>query len=240
MKIANIIAPIKLLRGSHTDTASTGQGCVMEVIAYLNGEPQIRDQSECVCFVVQPILIWFNDFLSDNERRILIPFIERAMGSATKDRTVIAYRARLVADTARRMSIAAAKFAKAAKATKLAKSAKSAAKFAAKFAAKAAKFAAKAAAESDAEYVEYAAKAAKLAKSAANYAESAKFAAEYAKSVEYAEFAAEYAAGYADSGAIREEIKSACLGFLDRALPQHEHGPVVIERAIRLRELITA
>ena len=67
--------------------------------------------------------------------------------------------------------------------------------------------------------------------------DAAKSAAEYAKSVaEYAKYAAKYAAEYA---AIREEIKSACLEFLDRALPKQEQGPVVIERAKRLRELVT-
>lgn len=37
------IEPIKLLRGQHKDTATTGQGCFMNVIAYLNGDPQITD-----------------------------------------------------------------------------------------------------------------------------------------------------------------------------------------------------
>ena len=175
--LKNIIEPIKLLRGSHAHTARTGQGCVMNVIAYLNGESQITDQSECVCFVVRPIAIWFNDFLQDDERHILIPFIERAMGSATKDRMEIARRVHLVADMAERMSIAVNKYAKSAESAESAKSAELAA--------------------------------------------------------EFAELAAEFAA-------IREEIKSACIGFLDRALPQQEQGPVVIERAIRLRELVTA
>ena len=188
-KIANIIEPIKLLKGSHDHTASTGQGCFMNVIAYLNGEPQITDKSECVCFVVRPIAIWFNDFLQDSERHILIPFIERAMGSRTSDRAEIERRALLAADMAQRMSDAAAKYS-----------------------AEAAAWAAGAAAE--------AARAAAWA--AAEAAEAAWAAAEAARAV-----------------AIREEIKSACLEFLDRALPQKEQGQVVIERAKRLRELVT-
>ena len=55
--ITEIIKPIKLLSGTHNDTAQTGQGCFMNVIAYLNGEPQITDQSDCVCYVVRPIAI---------------------------------------------------------------------------------------------------------------------------------------------------------------------------------------
>ena len=266
--LKNIIEPIKLLRGTHSHTARTGQGCMMNIIAYLNGESQITDQSECVCFVVRPIAIWFNDFLQDDERHILIPFIERAMGSATKDRMEIARRVHLVADMAERMSIAVNKYAesaaKSAKSAKYAESAESAAKsaesaeFAAKsaesaeFAAKSAELAAEFAAKS-AELAEFAAKSAELAaefaaksaelaaefaaKSAELAAESAEFA---AKSAELAaEFAAKSAELAAEFAAIREEIKSACIGFLDRALPQQEQGPVVIERAIRLRELVT-
>lgn len=193
MKIANIIEPIKLLKGTHDHTASTGQGCFMNVIAYLNGEPQITDKSECVCFVVRPIAIWFNDFLLDSERHILIPFIERAMGSVTTDRAEIERRAHLAADMAKRMSDVAAKYAKYDK-----------------YAAEYANYAAKYAAESAAESANYAAESA---------AKSAKYAADYA--------------------AMREEIKSACLDFLDRALPKQEQGQVVVERAIRLREMVT-
>lgn len=87
------LKPIKLLSGSHADTGKTGQGCFMNVIAYLNGEAQITDQSTCVCVVVRPIAIWINDFLMDSERHILLPYIERAMGSATCDREELFRRA---------------------------------------------------------------------------------------------------------------------------------------------------
>ena len=63
------IAPIKLLAGSHSDTGETGVGCFMNVIAYLNGEPQITDQSECVCFTVRPMAIFLNG-LANNEQRL--------------------------------------------------------------------------------------------------------------------------------------------------------------------------
>ena len=262
-KIANIIEPIKLLKGSHDHTASTGQGCFMNVIAYLNGEPQITDKSECVCFVVRPIAIWFNDFLQDSERHILIPFIERAMGSRTSDRAEIERRALLAADMAQRMSDATAKY-----------SAEAAA-WAAGAAAGAAEaaWAAWAAWAAGAARAAWAAEAAESARDAARAAESARAAARAAEAAEAAAWAAGAAAGAAEAAAwaaeaaaeaaesawaaaraaeaaraaawaagaaaIREEIKSACLEFLDRALPQKEQGQVVIERAKRLRELVT-
>lgn len=79
------IEAIRLLKGSHSDTGKTGVGCFMNVIAYLNGEPQITDQSPCVCPTVRPIAIWLNDYMTDEERPQMLPLILRAMGSATDD-----------------------------------------------------------------------------------------------------------------------------------------------------------
>jgi hypothetical protein len=104
MSIGKIIEPIKLLAGTHADTGQTGQGCFMNVIAYLNGEPQITDQSTCVCFTVRPIAICLNDFLRDGERARMLPYIERAMGSATDDRKEWERRAFLAADMAQKCS----------------------------------------------------------------------------------------------------------------------------------------
>jgi hypothetical protein len=94
------VEPIKLLSGSHADTGATGQGCFMNVIAYLNGEPQITDDSPCVCVSVKRIAIWINDYLKDGERERLIPYIERAMGSATDDKVEIRRRVCLAVDMA--------------------------------------------------------------------------------------------------------------------------------------------
>jgi len=164
MQILDIIKPIGLLKGTHEDTGATGQGCFMNVVAYLNGEPQITDQSTCVCVTVRPIAIWLNDFMRDDERAQLIPFIERAMGSATEDKTELVRRAWLAVD--------------------FANEARSIAAESAKYAAESAEYAAKSA-KYAAEY------AAKSAKSAAEAAESAKYAAksaaEYAKYAKYAE-----------------------------------------------------
>ena len=88
--ILEIIRPIRLLYGSHSDTATTGQGCAMNVIAYLNGEQVITDQSPCVCSTVRELIIWLNDYLIDgDERQELLPYLLRAMGSATEDKAVI-------------------------------------------------------------------------------------------------------------------------------------------------------
>jgi len=100
--ITEIIKPISLLKGSHEDTAKTGSGCFMNVIAYLNGEAQITDQSPCVCVTVRKIAIWLNDFLRDDERGEMIPFIDRAMGSATDDKAEMARRLCLVVKFASR------------------------------------------------------------------------------------------------------------------------------------------
>src|SRR5262249_46842137 len=47
-----------------------------------------------------PIAIWINDFLMDSERHILLPYIERAMGSATCDQRELGRRARRAAKIA--------------------------------------------------------------------------------------------------------------------------------------------
>ena len=86
------IEPIRLLQGMHDDTATTGHGCFMNVIAYLNGESQITDNSPCVCVTVRHLSIQLNDLGTDEQRLRLLPFVLRAMGSATKDAEVLAAR----------------------------------------------------------------------------------------------------------------------------------------------------
>ena len=104
MEIIEIIKPIKLLRGPHDDTAVTGQGCFMNVIAYLNGEQQITDHSDCVCYIVRPIAIFLNDFLDNSERHLMLPYIDRALGSRTDDMAEIMRRMDLVVAFANRCS----------------------------------------------------------------------------------------------------------------------------------------
>ena len=155
------IKPIKLLSGSHADTGATGQGCFMNVIAYLNGESQITDKSPCVCVTIRPIAIWLNDFANEEQRQRLLPFVMRAMGTTTDDKVEMTRRIAAVVKYAEFNARLADSFAK--YAAKSADAAKSAAKSAADDAAKYAADAADAA--------EYAAKYAKYSKSAAEYIE---------------------------------------------------------------------
>ena len=120
MSITEIIKPIKLLSGSHSSTGETGQGCFMNVIAYLNGEPQITDQSPCVCAAIRPIAIAFNDFLNNDDRAVMLPYIERAMGSATTDMAEMSRRAWLAVDLANTCRDIASNSANAANAAKAA------------------------------------------------------------------------------------------------------------------------
>jgi hypothetical protein len=135
--IADIIKPIQLLKGSHEDTAKTGSGCFMNVIAYLNGEPQITDASTCVCVTIRHPVIWFNDWLKDDERHELIPYIERAMGSATDDQDVMKIRLAALVKFANEHSRIATEYA----AEYAAKYATESAVYAAKYAASSAEYA---------------------------------------------------------------------------------------------------
>ena len=128
------IPQIKLLAGPHGDTALTGTGCFMNVIAYLNGEPTITDQSECVCYVMRPLAIWANDWMNDAERPALLPFLLRAMGSRTDDMAEIKRRLALVVEFANKQGNFAAQYAQ------YAQYAQDAAKHAAQYAAQYAKY----------------------------------------------------------------------------------------------------
>lgn len=104
MTILNIISPIKLLSGHHGDTGTTGQGCTMDVISYLSGDKIITDHTECVCFVVTPLVIWLQDYLTDHKRSLMIPYIPRLMGSRSYDPAVFVPRAQAVARFANKCS----------------------------------------------------------------------------------------------------------------------------------------
>lgn len=82
MNILDTIKPITLLHGHHDNTGTTGSGCFMDVIAYLNGEAQITDSSPCVHEAIRDVMVAANDSLAHKDRQELIRFIPRAMGSA--------------------------------------------------------------------------------------------------------------------------------------------------------------
>ena len=203
--LLDVVRPIKLLSGSHADTGKTGQGCFMNVIAYLNGEPQITDQSACVCVVVRPIAIWINDYLVDSERHILLPYIERAMGSATCDQEELFRRAGRAVKMAEEIRDIAYADVTAAYAADAASAAETAAK-----------------ATTIAKASIYAAKASIYAAKASTYA---------AKASDYAAEASTSAVDTAYATA-RESIIDSCLRFLDDCLPKVETArQETIERA---------
>jgi len=211
------IEPIKLLSGSHNDTAKTGSGCFMNVIAYLNGEPQITDQSPCVCATIRKIAIWLNDYMKDSERHMLLSFVQRAMGTATDDRDVMNRRLDEVVSLANDMALYAAGSAG---------SAAGSAEYAAEYAAEAAGYAAEAA--------RYA------AKYAAGYAEAARSVAKYARYAAESAGCAARSAGYAAEYAaectlMRKNIIERILKFMDAACPPADvPSQILIDRANEL------
>ena len=237
--ITEIIKPITLLKGSHKDTGQTGQGCFMNVVAYLNGEAQITDQSECVCVTIKPIAIWLNDYLRDNERVRMIPFIERALGSATKDKDEINLRLALVVAFAQKMrnistlsddyAQSAAECAKYAAAQYAEYAAQSFAAECAHYAAQCAECAADYAAECAADYAAECA-----AQSAAECA--AQSAAECAK---FNFYATKWAESFIEYTEIRQQIINAAFEYLDAALPKREcTNGAVLKRAEKLAEML--
>ncbi len=86
MNITDVIKPIKLLQGSHADTAQTGSGCFMNVASYLNGDENITDKPTCVDSAVRIMMININDSLGMDDRQRLLPFVHRAMRTADSDR----------------------------------------------------------------------------------------------------------------------------------------------------------
>ncbi len=109
------IKPITLLRGNHAEIGTTGQGCFMNVVAYLNGESPITEKSECVCYIVRPLLVWFNDFLYDEERYLLLPYLLPAIGSRTDYKHEIERRFALMVRFAGKQARYAVQFAQSAK-----------------------------------------------------------------------------------------------------------------------------
>jgi len=92
--------PIKLLAGNHPNVGTTGQGCFMNIAAYLNGDDQITEDSACVCATLRALLISLNDNADDERRQRLLPFMLRAMRSATESQSVISNRLTALVDYA--------------------------------------------------------------------------------------------------------------------------------------------
>lgn len=96
MSILDTIKPIKLLRGSHSDTGVTGSGCMMNVISYLQGDSVITDDPDGVDPIIRLVCIRINDLMFDAERQRLHELIFRAMKSETQERRIIERRERIM------------------------------------------------------------------------------------------------------------------------------------------------
>ena len=75
------IATLTLSKGSHTDPANGL--CIMEAVAYFNGEP-FSDRPECVCPTITDFLISWNDasdYLDRQELKKYIPLVAGTRGT---------------------------------------------------------------------------------------------------------------------------------------------------------------
>jgi hypothetical protein len=223
------IKPIKLLSGTHCDTARTGQGCFMNVIAYLNGDSQITDNSPCVCVTIRPIVIFLNDFADDNQRQKLLPFVLRAMGTNTNDREVIKTRVAALVEFAEFNSHLVLTFVQSVKSRQatlayndtlnvhLSESVDHAT-YTSKYAAK------------------YVTESVDCAKYARNAADSAQSTAKHAANC--INFVLSFSEDKNEFDAIREEVFNSGLKFLEVSCnPESKHCDVIINRANKLIEL---
>ena len=74
MKLENI----KLSKGAHT-TAEEGM-CIMEAVAFFAKEPH-SDRPACACPVLTEYMINLNDGMEDEERKLLLPYIEKLINT---------------------------------------------------------------------------------------------------------------------------------------------------------------
>lgn len=71
------IKPLEIVSGNQPEMPNTGKGCVMNICAYLNGEPH-TDRPQCVSSDLWDWLQMVNDTaLSYEQRQRLLPFVER-------------------------------------------------------------------------------------------------------------------------------------------------------------------
>jgi hypothetical protein len=86
--ILDIIKPIKLIHGNHTDTAKTGSGCIMNIASYLAGDAQVTDNPDCVCPEIRDWAMPINDYSGAADRQELLPYVLRMIGTKTTDQAV--------------------------------------------------------------------------------------------------------------------------------------------------------
>ena len=71
---------LRLDSGSHPPPNGAFEACVMEAVAYVAGEPW-SDSPQCVCPVLASFGRSWNDWLPDDERQQLLPYIPRLIGT---------------------------------------------------------------------------------------------------------------------------------------------------------------
>src|SRR5690348_9859976 len=78
------LSKLVLAKGSHAGPSNGAtEGCVMEWVAYLAGEPW-NDAPNCVAPSIRSFCIAWNDSLPDDDRtRLLVPFIPKVIGTTT-------------------------------------------------------------------------------------------------------------------------------------------------------------
>ena len=86
------IPAIVLTQGNHEDIERTGHGCIMNVIAYLQGEA-ITDHPRGVDEALRMLAVFANDHLEFGPRQtLLIPLVARLMNTETHSWHVLAAR----------------------------------------------------------------------------------------------------------------------------------------------------
>ena len=78
----NKLSQVKLTQGQHDDPRSGG--CAMDMVSWLE-YGKAGDHPECVCPVIAAFIRSVNDFLPDNERQRLVPYLLRFSGTVSKE-----------------------------------------------------------------------------------------------------------------------------------------------------------
>ena len=78
----NKLSQVKLTHGQHDDPRSGG--CAMDMVSWLE-YGRAGDYPECVCPVIAAFIRTVNDFLPDNERQRLVPYLLRFSGTVSKE-----------------------------------------------------------------------------------------------------------------------------------------------------------
>lgn len=77
----NKLSQVKLTHGQHDDPRSGG--CAMDMVSWLE-YGRAGDHPKCVCPVIAAFIRLVNDFLPDNERQRLVPYLLRFSGTVSK------------------------------------------------------------------------------------------------------------------------------------------------------------